>query len=99
MTKTKVNRVIAFNRRTALAGASDANTRRLWDLLRLTGNWGVNKQTVSNIDQNQIYDYFVNAATELDYDRRAVINAALRALRRAADFVKYTRDSIELIFG
>ena len=48
----KVNRQVARDRSTALAGASDADTKRLRGLLRRTGNWGVNKQTVSNIDLN-----------------------------------------------
>ena len=81
-----------------MPGASDADTKRLWSLLRHTGNWGVNKQTVSHIDPNQINDCFANIATDPDYDRSAVIKAALRAPHHAANFVKYTRDSIELIF-
>ena len=63
----------------------------------LTGNWGANRQTISNIDQNQINNYFANVAIDHDYDRCAVIKAALQAPHRAADFVKYTRASIELI--
>ena len=40
-----------------------------------------------------------NRAIETDYDHSAVINAVLLAPQRAADFVRYTRDSIELILA
>ena len=95
----KVNRLIAHNRSTTLAGASNTDTKQLWGLLKHTGNWGANKQTVSNIDPNQINDYFANIATDPDYDCSAVIKAALRAPHRTVDFVKYTRDSIEIILA
>ena len=75
-----VNRLIAHNRSIALAGASNTDTRQLWSLLKRTGNWGANKQTISNIDLNQIDDYFANIATDPVYDRDKVIKAALRAL-------------------
>ena len=71
----------------------------LWSLLKRTGNWGANKQTISNIDLNQINDYFANIATELDYDRDKVIKAALRAPHRVVNFVNYFRDSIEIILA
>ena len=48
----KVNRIIARSRSSALAGSSDTDTNRLCGLLRRTGNWGVNKQTVAHIDPN-----------------------------------------------
>ena len=92
-----VNRLIAHNRSRALAGANDTDTKQFWCLLERTGNWGANKQIVSNIDRNQINDYFANIATHPDYDRSTVIKAALRAPHHATNFVKYTRDSIELI--
>ena len=95
----KVNRLIVHNRSTALAGTSNTDTKQLWGLLKHTGNWGANKQIVSNIDPNQINDYFANIATDPDYDRTAVIKAALWAPHHATNSVKYTRDSIELIFG
>ena len=44
---------------------------------------------------NQISD----CAAAPDYDRSAVIKAALRAPHRPTDFVKYTSDSIELILA
>ena len=94
-----VNRLIAHNRSTALAGASNTDTKQLWGLLKRTGNWGTNKQTVSNIDSNQISDYFTNIATDPACDRRAAIKAMLPAVHHAVDFVKYTRDSIELILA
>ena len=95
----KVNRLIAHNRSTALAGASNADTKQLWGLLKRTGNCGANTQTVSNIDPNQINDYFANTATDPDYDRSVVIKTALRAPHHATNFVINTRDSIELILA
>ena len=94
-----VNRLIAHNRSTALAGASNTNTKRLWSLLKRTGNWDANMQTVFNTDPNQINDYFANISTDPDYDLSAVIKVALRAPHHAENFVKYTRDSIELILA
>ena len=35
----KINRLMAHNRRTALAGASNTDTKQLWGLLKRTGNW------------------------------------------------------------
>ena len=35
----KVNRQVARERSTALAGVSDTDTKQLWSLLRRTGNW------------------------------------------------------------
>ena len=46
----KVNRLIARNRSKALVDASNTDTKRLWGLLKRTGNWSENKKTVSNID-------------------------------------------------
>ena len=63
----KVIYLIAYNRSTALAGASNTDTKQLWGLLKRTGNWGINMQTVSNIDSNQIKDYFASIATDPDY--------------------------------
>ena len=60
----KINRLIARYRSTALAGANNKDTQQLWALLRKTGNWGVNKQSVSNIDVNVINDFFANIVTE-----------------------------------
>ena len=51
-------------------------------------NGVANKQTVSNIDSNQINDYFANIATDPDYDCSAVIKVALRASHHATNFVK-----------
>ena len=42
----KINRLIAKNRSTALA---DADTKQLWAMLKKTGNWGAQKQTVTNL--------------------------------------------------
>ena len=89
----KVNPLIAHNRSTALAGSSNADAKQLCGLLKRTGTLGANKQTVFNIYPNQINDYFANIATDHDYDRSAVIKAALRAPHHATNFVKYTRDS------
>ena len=82
----KVNRQVARDRSTALAGTSDADTKRLCGLSRRTGNWNVNQQTISNIELNYIKDYFgvfTNIATNPEYDRSAVIKAAPRAPHRA----------------
>ena len=95
----KVNRLIAHNRSIALAGASNTDTRQLWSLLKRIGNWGANKQTISNIDLNQINDYFANIAIDPVCDRGKVIKAALRAHHRVVNFVNYSRDSIELILA
>ena len=84
-----VNRLIVHNRSTALAGASNTDTKQLWGFFKRTGYWGANKQTVSNIHSNQINDYFVNISTDTDYDLSAVIKVALRAPHHAAIFVKY----------
>ena len=97
--KVKVNCLIVHNRSTALAGASHTDTKQLWGLLMRSGNWGAIKHTVSNTDPNQINDYFANIATDPDYDRTAIIKAALRAQHHVTNFVKYTRDSIELILA
>ena len=95
-----VNSVIAHNKSTALAGASNIDIKQLWGLLKHSDNWGANKQTVSNIGSNQINDYFANIATDPDYDHSAVIKATRRALRHIANFVKYTRySSFELILA
>ena len=59
----------------------------------------MNKQTVSSTDPNQINDYFANIATDPDYDHSAVIKVALGAPHHATNFVKYTRDGIELILA
>ena len=45
----KVNRLLAYNRSTALAGASNTDTKRLWGLLKRTGNWCANRRMVYNI--------------------------------------------------
>ena len=44
-----INQQIVHSRSIALAGASNTDTRQLWSLLKRTGNWGANKQTISNI--------------------------------------------------
>ena len=67
--------------------------------MKRTGNWGANKQTISNTDLNQINDYFANIAIDPVYDRGNVIKAALRAPYRVVNFVEYSRDSIELILA
>ena len=64
----------------------------MWSRYRIA-----NKQTISNIDLNQINDYFANVATDPIYDRGKVIKAALRAPHRVVNFVNYSRHNIELI--
>ena len=40
-TAVNINRLIARNRSTALAGAKNNDTKQLWAMLKQTGNWGV----------------------------------------------------------
>ena len=67
--------------------------------MKRTGNWGTNKETLSNIDLNQINDYFANIETDPVYDRGKVIKAALRAPHRVVNFVNYSRNCIEIILA
>ena len=85
----KINRLIARNRSTALAGANNKDTKQLWTLLRKTGNWDVNKQSIANIDVNVINDFFANLATDPNYSRTDVNQTALHPPRRPHNFVKY----------
>ena len=64
----KINRLIAKNRSTALAGASNADTKQLWAILKKTGNGSAQKQTVTNLDPDQVNDYFVGIATDSNYN-------------------------------
>ena len=84
----KINRLIARYRSTALAGANNKDTKQLWALLRKTGKWGVNKQSVSNIDINVINDFFANIATDPNYSRFDVIHTALQPPQRPNNFVR-----------
>ena len=84
----KINRIIARNRSTQLADANNKDNKQLWALLRKTGNWGVNKQSVYNIDVNVINDFFANIATDPNYSRSDVIHTALQTPRRPHNFVK-----------
>ena len=94
-----VNRLIVHNRSRALAGTSNTDTKQFWGLLKRTDNWGANKPTVANIEPNQINGYFASRATDPEYDRSAVLKAALRETHHATNFVRYTRDSMELILA
>ena len=60
-----------------------------------TGNWDVNKQSISNIDVNVINDFFANIATDRNYSRADVIQTALPPPRRSHNFVKYRINKIE----
>ena len=80
------------NRSSALAGATNIDTKQLWGLFKHTGNWGANKQTVSNIDPTQINDYFANIAADPDYERSAVIKAALEAPQHADEFCQVYKE-------
>ena len=44
-TAVNINRLIARNRSTALAGAKNNDTKQLWVMLKQTGNWGTKRQT------------------------------------------------------
>ena len=83
----KINRLIVQNRSTALAGANNKDTKQLWALLRKTGNWGTNKQSLSNIDVNVINDFFANIATDPNYSHADVIQTPLQPPRRPHIFV------------
>ena len=91
----KINRLIVQNRSTALASANDKDTKELWALLRKTGNWCVNKQSVSNIDDNVINEFFANIATDPNYRCADVIQTTVQPLRRPYNFFKYGVDNIE----
>ena len=68
----KINQCIARNRISALTGAKNSGTMKLWALLKQTWNWGsevVGKQNVQNIDLNQINDYFASIASDPSYSR------------------------------
>ena len=96
---SKINRLIAKNRSTALAGASNANTKQLWAMLKETGNWDAQKQTVTNLDPDQVNDYFVGIATNSNYNRDSVIQAAQQSPSRPASQIKYTKESIECLLA
>ena len=53
------------------------------------------KQSVSNIDANVNTDFFANIATDPNYSRADVIQAALQPPERPYNFVKYGIDKIE----
>ena len=91
----KVNRLIAYNRSTALASASNTDTKQLWVYSNILIIWA----RISKPFPNQINNYFVNIATDPDYDRSAVIKEALRAPHHVTNFFRHSMDSIELIFA
>ena len=86
-------------RSSALAGAKNSDTRQLWALLRQTGNWGVKKQNVQNIELNQINDYFVNIASDPCYSCENVIKIALQAPHRPANCNNYTSDHVQIMLS
>ena len=73
----KINKLIARNRSSALAAASNKDTRQLWALLKQTRNWGDKKLSIPNGDQNLINDHFASIASDSSYNREAVIKASL----------------------
>ena len=95
----KINKLIARNRSSALAAASNKDTRQLWALLKKTGNWGDKKQSIPNDDPNLINDHFASIASDSSYNREAVIKASLPGVHNAAkpcnDY--YPADVIELL--
>ena len=95
----KINRLLANNRSTVLAGADNADTKQLWTLLKKTGNWGAQKQNVTNLDPDHINDYFASIATDQNYNRDRVIQAARQAPNCPASHVTYSKYSIEHILA
>ena len=80
----KLNKLIARNRSSALAAASNKDTRQLWALLKQTGNWGEKKQSIPNGDPNLINDHFASIVSDSSYNREAVIKASLQEVHNAA---------------
>ena len=64
-------------------------------MLRKTGNWDANKQSVSNIDVKVINDFFANIATDPNYSRADVIQTDPQPPQRPYIFLKYGIDKIE----
>ena len=61
-------------------------------MLKKTGNWGAQKQTVTKLDPDQVNDYFVGIATNSNYNRDSVIQAAQQP--QAARLAKLTTPRI-----
>ena len=66
-----------------------------------TGNWGDKKQLISNDYPNLINDHFASIASDLRYNREAVIKASLLGAHNASKPPNdhYTRDIIELLLA
>lgn len=89
----KIHWLVAGNRSAALADAKNTVTKQLWALLKETG---IKKQTVTDIDPNQINDYFASLATDPNYSCNNVVKAELQASHRSANrhLINYTRHHV-----
>ena len=65
----------------------------------LPANWDAQKQTVTLLDLDQVNDYFVGIATDSNYNRDSVIQAAQQSPSRPARQIKYTKESIERLLA
>ena len=68
-------------------------------MLKKTGNWSAQKQTVTNLDPDHVNDYFVGIATDSNYNRDSVIQAAQQFPSRPASQIKYTKVSTERLLA
>ena len=68
-------------------------------MLKKTGNWGAQKQIVTNLDPDHVNDYFVGIATNSNYNRDSVIQVVQQSPSRPASQIKYTKESIERLLA
>ena len=68
-------------------------------MLKKTGNWGTQKQTVTNRDPDQVNDYFVGIPTNINYNRDSVIQAARQSPSRPTSQIKYTKEITERLLA
>ena len=62
----RINRLIARRRSKLLAGASNHDTKQLWELLKKTDNWGAKRKHAIYLDPDIINDYFAAVAIDAD---------------------------------
>ena len=60
----RINRLIARCRSKLLSGASNHDTKQLWELLKKTDNWGGKSKSAIDLDSDIINDYFATVATD-----------------------------------
>ena len=56
----------------------NSDIKQLWALLKQTGNCDITKQTVADINQNQINNYFASISTDPNHSHDNVIKVALQ---------------------